>query len=70
MKGLYLYLYLYVLVAGLSDMLLYRLFSRKMTFLCPHPDGPRGPQHAFILREAVWCCMLYSCIAVYAVYAV
>ena len=26
----------------------YRLFSRKMPFLCPHPDGPRGPQHAFL----------------------
>ena len=26
----------------------YRLFSRKMPFLCPHPDGPRGHQHAFV----------------------
>ena len=27
---------------------LYRLFSRKMTFNWPRPDGPRGHQHAFV----------------------
>ena len=27
---------------------LYLLFSRKMPFICPHPDGPRGHQHAFV----------------------
>ena len=26
----------------------YRLFRDKMPFLCPHPDGPPGPQHAFL----------------------
>ena len=26
----------------------YRLFSRKMTFNWPRPDGPRGHQHAFV----------------------
>ena len=29
--------------SGAAHPLMYRLFSRKMPFLCPHPDGPLGP---------------------------